>query len=93
MTLDGEGNIISYDIAAQCKAVFENVRFVLEDAGASALELNVYYVAADIDQSGAQVEERYLEILRTLHSFDPCLACSTHVISHDGQELSNVKVR
>jgi hydrogenase large subunit len=34
-----------------------------------------------------------LEILRTIHSFDPCIACSTHVMSHDGKELSTVKVR
>ncbi|AEG00196.1 nickel-dependent hydrogenase large subunit [Methylomonas methanica] len=34
-----------------------------------------------------------VEILRTLHSFDPCLACSTHVISPDGTELTRVKVR
>lgn len=34
-----------------------------------------------------------LEILRTIHSFDPCLACSTHVMSPDGQELSAVTVR
>ena len=34
-----------------------------------------------------------LEILRTLHSFDPCLACSTHVMSPDGAELSQVTVR
>jgi hydrogenase large subunit len=34
-----------------------------------------------------------LEILRTLHSFDPCLACSTHVIAPDGDELVAVKVR
>ncbi len=34
-----------------------------------------------------------VEILRTLHSFDPCLACSTHVMSEDGTELTNVKVR
>jgi len=34
-----------------------------------------------------------LEILRTLHSFDPCLACSTHVMSPDGQEMSRVQVR
>ncbi len=34
-----------------------------------------------------------LEILRTLHSFDPCLACSTHVMSPEGQELSKVTVR
>jgi len=34
-----------------------------------------------------------LEILRTLHSFDPCLACSTHVMSPDGQEMAKVEVR
>ena len=34
-----------------------------------------------------------VEILRTLHSFDPCLACSTHVISPDGSPLTTVKVR
>ncbi len=34
-----------------------------------------------------------VEILRTIHSFDPCLACSTHVISPDGHELSTIKVR
>jgi hydrogenase large subunit len=34
-----------------------------------------------------------LEILRTLHSFDPCLACSTHVMAPDGGELVSVKVR
>jgi hydrogenase large subunit len=34
-----------------------------------------------------------LEILRTIHSFDPCLACSTHVMSPDGQEMAKVQVR
>ena len=37
--------------------------------------------------------EQPVEILRTLHSFDPCLACSTHVMSPDGAELASVKVR
>nr|AAA16462.1 membrane bound hydrogenase large subunit [Cupriavidus necator H16] len=37
--------------------------------------------------------EQPVEILRTLHSFDPCLACSTHVMSAEGQELTTVKVR
>jgi hydrogenase large subunit len=37
--------------------------------------------------------EQPLEIIRTLHSFDPCLACSTHVMSPDGQEMAEVKVR
>ncbi|MCP5273155.1 MAG: nickel-dependent hydrogenase large subunit [Burkholderiaceae bacterium] len=39
------------------------------------------------------VADQPLEILRTIHSFDPCLACSTHVMSPDGQELSAVTVR
>lgn len=37
--------------------------------------------------------EEPVEILRTLHSFDPCLACSTHVMSEEGEELAKVKVR
>jgi len=37
--------------------------------------------------------EQPLEILRTIHSFDPCLACASHVISPDGQELASVKIR
>jgi hydrogenase large subunit len=39
------------------------------------------------------VADQPLEILRTLHSFDPCLACSTHVMSPDGEELTRIKVR
>jgi len=35
VTLDSAGNVVSYDIETQCRAVFENVRFVLEDAGAN----------------------------------------------------------
>jgi len=37
--------------------------------------------------------EEPVEILRTLHSFDPCLACSTHIMSADGTKLTQVKVR
>ena len=35
VTLDASRNIVAYDIETQCRAVFENVRYVLEDAGAS----------------------------------------------------------
>ena len=35
VTLDSAGKIKDYDITKQCHAVFENVRLVLEDAGAS----------------------------------------------------------
>jgi len=34
-----------------------------------------------------------LEILRTVHSFDPCLACAVHVLDHDGEELIQVRVQ
>ena len=34
-----------------------------------------------------------LEIIRTIHSFDPCLACATHVYDPEGEELCSVKVR
>jgi len=33
-----------------------------------------------------------LEILRTIHSFDPCIACAVHVNDKDGEELLQVKV-
>jgi 2-aminomuconate deaminase len=32
---DSAGHVVSYDIETQCHAVFENVRLVLEDAGAT----------------------------------------------------------
>ncbi|MBK9013820.1 MAG: dihydroorotate dehydrogenase-like protein [Saprospiraceae bacterium] len=35
-----------------------------EDAGADGIELNVFFVPADINQSGAEVEHRYLNVLR-----------------------------
>jgi 2-aminomuconate deaminase len=35
VTLDSASNVVSYDVEKQCHAVFENVRLVLEDAGAS----------------------------------------------------------
>ena len=37
--------------------------------------------------------KRPLEIIRTIHSFDPCLACATHVFSPDGEELAVASVR
>ncbi len=33
--LDENGNIVSYDIEAQCHSVFRNIRYILEDAGSS----------------------------------------------------------
>ena len=39
------------------------------------------------------VVEQPLEILRTIHSFDPCIACAVHVTDPDGEELVKVKIK
>src|SRR5512147_2356795 len=33
--LDEKGNVISYDIETQCRSVFQNVKWILEEAGSS----------------------------------------------------------
>ena len=40
----------------------------IEQAGADALELNIYYIPTDLDIPGAEIEENYLDILRTVKS-------------------------
>jgi Ni,Fe-hydrogenase I large subunit len=37
--------------------------------------------------------EKPLELLRTIHSFDPCLACAVHVVDATGRERVRVEVR
>ncbi|MBN2654777.1 MAG: nickel-dependent hydrogenase large subunit [Nitrospirae bacterium] len=34
-----------------------------------------------------------VEILRTIHSFDPCLACAVHLVDATGKEVSQIRVR
>lgn len=36
--------------------------------------------------------KRPLEVLRTVHSFDPCIACAVHVIDPNSNEIYKVKV-
>ncbi len=36
--------------------------------------------------------EQPIEILRTVHSFDPCMACGVHVVDGGGREITRVKV-
>ena len=35
---------------------------------------------------------RPVEILRTVHSFDPCMACSVHVVDTQGREVMRIQV-
>lgn len=54
---------------------------------------NIGAFEAALMNTKVEVADQPVEILRTLHSFDPCLACSTHVMSADGQEMASIKVR
>lgn len=36
--------------------------------------------------------ERPIEILRTIHSFDPCMACGIHVMDARGQEVTRIRL-
>ena len=36
--------------------------------------------------------EKPIEILRTIHSFDPCMACGVHVLDAEGNEITKVVV-
>ena len=36
--------------------------------------------------------ERPVEVLRTVHSFDPCMACAAHLVDARGRELTRVRV-
>ncbi len=49
------------------------------------------YEAAVIGTIVANPEEP-LEIIRTVHSFDPCIACAVHVVDTKGKELAVYKV-
>jgi len=40
----------------------------IEQAGADAIELNIYSIPSDMDRSGAEVEQTYLEIARAVRS-------------------------
>jgi len=51
------------------------------------------YEAALEDNHDLHDPQQPVEILRTIHSFDPCIACAVHVTDPDGEELVKVKVR
>ena len=62
VTLDDSGEVVSYDIEAQCHAVFANVRAVLESAGASwddLVDITVYLT--DIRRDFATFNTIYAE--------------------------------
>ena len=51
------------------------------------------YEAALMDHHPLVKPDQPLEILRTIHSFDPCMACGVHVLDATGQVVTRVTVR
>jgi dihydroorotate dehydrogenase (fumarate) len=45
-----------------------NYAGLIEDAGADALELNVYYVPTNVEMTGREIEDMYLDMLRQVKS-------------------------
>ena len=50
------------------------------------------YEAALEDRHKLLDPARPLEIQRTIHSFDPCIACAVHVVDPEGAELAQIRV-
>ena len=50
------------------------------------------YEAALEDNHELHDPQQPVEILRTIHSFDPCIACAVHITDPDGEEVMQVKV-
>jgi hydrogenase large subunit len=49
------------------------------------------YEAALADNHTLYDPQQPVEILRTIHSFDPCIACAVHITDPDGEEVMQVK--
>jgi 2-aminomuconate deaminase len=70
VTLREDGTVETYDIEAQCRSVFENVRAVLEDAGARWEDLvDVTVFLTDLRRDFAAYNRIYAEYFQAVR---PC---------------------
>ena len=68
--LNEQGEIIRYDIEAQCRSVFDNVRTIMEAAGASWLDIvDVTVFLTNIKDDFATYNRLYAEYF---HDNQPC---------------------
>lgn len=68
--LDDQGNIVSYDIEAQCHSVFRNIKAILEDAGSSWENLvDVTVFLTNMKRDFATYNRVYAEYF---HTNQPC---------------------
>ncbi|HET7177039.1 MAG TPA: RidA family protein [Gammaproteobacteria bacterium] len=65
VTLGPDGRVLAYDIEAQCRSVFENVRHILEDAGSSWDKLvDVTVFLTDMQQDFQTYNRLYAEYFK-----------------------------
>ena len=50
------------------------------------------YEASLVDNHPLVIPDQPLEILRTIHSFDPCMACAVHMFDPSGRKVARVRV-
>ena len=66
VTVDDAGNVLSYDFELQCRTVFDNVRTVVEDAGASWNDIvDVTVFLTDLKRDFATFNRLYAEYFAT----------------------------
>ena len=66
----------------------------MEQAGASAIELNIYFIPSDISLSGGEVEQRYLDIVKAVKGVVKCpvavkIAPYFSSVGHMAQQLAH----
>lgn len=60
--LDASGQMVDYDVEAQCRSCFENVKAVLEEAGASMADVvDVLALLTDMERDFATYNRIYAE--------------------------------
>jgi 2-aminomuconate deaminase len=65
VTLDASGKVVSYDIETQCRSVFDNVRWILEDSGSGWGKLvDVTVFLTDMQRDFAAYNKLYAEYFK-----------------------------
>jgi dihydroorotate dehydrogenase (fumarate) len=53
--------VASLNVVTPCNCA--DVARGMEDAGARAIELNIYFISTDMNRSGAEIEQQYIDVL------------------------------
>ena len=95
-----DDNVIQ-DIAAEHKkgrrlfigtTTIDHMRPMIWDIGAISASGQPGAYEAALPGTPVAEPEQPLEILRTIHSFDPCMACGVHIVDTQGKELTRVEL-